>query len=266
MVDDDLVPELLQGFGHSVGHVNGAMTSTRTSQCHAEVGFQFGGVPGQEVRYQVQDPIDGFIHLRERAKPICDRLIISRIGAKLLFEKRIGEKPNIENEARSGRNALLVRKALDLQRHRWPVSFPTREGQHLPSQIVWRQLRGFEDDIGEVANALESLAFFRNRLLEAELAEWVWTPRDRKPPQQNLGRRFDKDQTEGLELFFELPKKLWKALDHPLGPNIENYNQTVHFPIGSFKQTRHELQRDIVDANIADILKAATEHGFPSAG
>ena len=136
MVDDHIVPELFQGLAHSVGHVNRAMTTTRAAQCYAEVRFQFRSILGQEVRYQVHDPIDRFVDLWERAKPVCDRLIVTREGAKLLFKERIGKKPNIEDEARGSRHPLLVGKALDFQRHRRSVAVAAGEGQHLSSQIV----------------------------------------------------------------------------------------------------------------------------------
>ena len=60
--------ELFQSLCHSAGHVDRAMTSTRTTQCDAEVCFQLRGVPGQEVRYQVHDPMDRFVDLGKRAE------------------------------------------------------------------------------------------------------------------------------------------------------------------------------------------------------
>ncbi len=125
---------------------------------------------------------------------------------------------------------------------------------------VVQQLGSFEDDIRQVANALEPVAFFGDRLLEAELAERMGSAGDGKTTQKNLGRSFDEDQTESLDLLFELPEELRKALDHSLGADIEDHYQTVHFSVGPFEQARYQFERNIVDADIADILKAATEH------
>ncbi len=63
MVDDHLMTFLFQGLGDPAGHVDRAVPSTRTTHRNAEVRFELRGIPGQEVRYQVHDPMDRFVDL-----------------------------------------------------------------------------------------------------------------------------------------------------------------------------------------------------------
>jgi hypothetical protein len=94
----------------------------------------------------------------------------------------------------------------------------------------------------------------------------VGAARHREPPQEDLWRGLDEDQPQTGVLLSEIAEKIRKELDHPARADVEDDRQAVHPLVRAGEEQRHQIERNVVDARVADVLQAAAEHGLARPG
>ena len=152
----------LEPGGELFGDVHAAVLATGAADADGEVGavaaLDEGGQPGFEVGGGIGNEAARFVVLFEKGD---DRCIAAAVGADGRVPVGVGQKAHVEKEIGIDRRAVFEAEGLQGDDER--RGGVTEDGAQTVFQLVNAVAAGVEDDVGEIHQGVQQMAFVFNR-------------------------------------------------------------------------------------------------------
>jgi hypothetical protein len=227
-----------------------------------QVRLPFRDVLGDQEPQQVQRVLEELVRRVRLLEECPDLPVAPRMGPQVRNEVRVGQEPHVEEEVRVDRDPVLEAETEDGDDQLRAGGSSAFDVPERVPQLVDGHLRRVHDVLGQPAERLHALALFadafeggpvrRERVRPARLAE---------PPHEHVVVGVEEDQHR-----VEVPHALQAAehlrnlLQHLSFAHVDDDRRPrdlVARAQRQFREHRQERHRQVVDAEVAEILERA---------
>ena len=223
---------------------------------------------GQQKEQQLRDPVQKLSRLGELTNVFGYLGMAAGQMPELRHEVRIGQKPDVEDQIRLQRHAVLVAKT-DGGNQQVLVRIATLKLlQDVGAQFMDVVTGSIDIDIGQVADGIKQLSLGMNGAHHGfRSTQRMGTPGFGKSPHQGRVGGIEKDH-RGRKHFSDLAKDRRKTVEMLTLANVDHQRRTIDLcrlpdQVG---KCRDQLQRHIVDRVEAQILKRLERGSLAGAG
>ncbi len=188
-----------------------------------------------------------------------DRRMRARELAQLVDVVRIGQEAHVEDEVGVERHAVLVAERHD--RDVEDARFGGRIGRMREPLLErgQRERRGVDDDVGRVADRFELAAFGDDAVDDAAaIRERMLAARLRVAPDEHLVARVEEDDPVGDAFLAQRAQLPDEIAEHLFTADVEDERDAAQVAAAGEQlgELRDEARREVVDAEVAEVLEA----------
>src|SRR5580658_2972910 len=156
----DAVAMPRQAAGDLFGNHHGAVLAASAAERQSEVALAFVDVVREQKEQQFGDPIEKLPGLRKTDDVILNLWIFSGQISKFRNEVGVGQESHIEDQIRVERDALLVPEADGGDDQALAIALAHEFVLDVSAQLVDVEPGGVNDDVRDLADRLQKMAFF----------------------------------------------------------------------------------------------------------
>ncbi len=250
-----------------LGDHDRAVLPSRATERDRQVTLAFMNVMRKQVDQQIGNARNELPGLRKRADIFRDAWIAPGQRAEFWNEVRVGQEAHVEDQVSVLRNSLTESETHARHQDALFRRFFLKALGDMRSQLVNIELGSVDHEIGSLANRAQMAAFgLERRFYRRVRAQGMRAARLTESADQHRVRRFQEDnfcRDETPNFFQDLGKFLQRRafahIDDQRGtPNLTRLD-------GQIGKLRDELDRQVVDAVVAQILKGLQHRSLPRA-
>src|SRR5215212_5275190 len=255
-----------------VGRHHGAVAAARAADADGDVGLALAPVEREQVVDEFREAPERLAHLVARVEEAHDARVVPRQLAQLRHEVRVRQMSYVKQQINVVRRAVLVAEAVDLHAHPRAAALRAEALDEEAAERVHGVLGGVDDLVGELpdlghrvalaADGFEQAVAGVGRVRAARLAEAA---------HERLVRRLEEEDEDAqargaqlLQTFGELAEEATLADVHDERGALD-VRAVVVFGLHETAEGRHQRQRQVVHAEVAEVFERVRRRRHPRA-